>query len=101
MAVLNKYHHGGKIPPGAVNVMRGAPFGNPFPVTPERSREQAVEEFRQFLWQQIKADPGFAAQVRALHGRDLCCCCAPAACHADVLQRAAAWLTGRDSTLRP
>lgn len=101
MAVLNKYHHGGKVPPGAVNVMRGTPFGNPFPVTPERPREQAVEEFRQWLWQQIKADPAFAAQVRALHGRDLCCCCAPKVCHADILQRAAAWLAGRDTTLAP
>lgn len=96
MAVLNKYHHGGKVPEGAVNVMRGTPFGNPFPITPERTREQAVEAFRKFLWQQIKADPAFAAQVRALHGRDLCCCCAPATCHAHVLERAAAWLASKD-----
>lgn len=99
MAVLNKYHHGGKVPPGAVDVMRGTPFGNPFPITERRTREQAVEEFRQFLWDMIKADPVFAAQVRALHGRDLCCCCAPKACHADVLERAAAWLAGRDPTI--
>lgn len=48
MAVLNKHHHGGRIPAGAVNIMRGTPFCNPFPVTPERTREQAVEAFRKF-----------------------------------------------------
>lgn len=32
-------------------------------------------------------------QVRALHGRDLCSCCAPAACHGDVLRRAAVYLS--------
>lgn len=101
MAVLNKYHHGGRVPAGAVDVMRGTPFGNPFPITPERTREQAVEEFRRFLWQQIKADPDFADQVRALHGRDLCCCCAPALCHAHVLERAAAWLAGEPSAATP
>lgn len=37
-----------------------------------------------------------ADAVRQLHGRDLCCCCAPAACHGDVLVAAAAWLSGPD-----
>jgi len=40
--------------------------------------------------------PGFAADVRSLHGRDLCCCCAPLACHADVLASAAAFLSRPD-----
>ena len=101
VAVLNKYHHGDKVPAGAVDVMRGTPFGNPFPITAQCTREQAVEAFRRFLWQRIKADPAFAAQVRALHGRDLCCCCAPAACHAHVLERAAAWLVSRDGSFPP
>ena len=101
MAVLNKYHHGGKVPSGAVDVMRGTPFGNPFPVTKERSREEAVEAFRVFLWDKIRNTPGFAEQVRALHGRDLCCCCAPKICHAHILEKAAAWLAGRDGKLAP
>lgn len=51
--------------------------------------------------QSNRGDPAFAAQVRALHGRDLCCCCAPAACHAHVLERAAAWLVSRDGSSPP
>lgn len=92
MAVLNKYHHGGRVPPGAVDIMRGTPFGNPFPITPQRPRAEAIRLFRAYLWDRIQREPAFAAKVRELHGRDVCCCCAPAACHGDVLERAAAWL---------
>lgn len=95
MAVLNKYHHGGRVPDGAVNIMRGTPYGNPFEITPHRTRAEAIAQFRVYLWAKIKADPAFADQVRALHGRDVCCCCAPAACHGDVLLKAAAWLAGK------
>lgn len=93
MAVLNKYHHGNRVPPGAVNIMRGTPFGNPFTLD-KFNRADAIALYREMLWAQIRFQPGFADQVRALHGRDLCCCCAPAACHGDVLVRAAAWLNG-------
>lgn len=41
----------------------------------------------------IEAQQRLADAVRQLHGRDLCCCCAPAACHGDVLVAAAAWLS--------
>lgn len=97
MTVLNKYHHGGRVPPGAVNIMRGTPFGNPFAVTAERPRDEAVHLFRLHLWERLKSEPEFAAQVRKLHGRDLCCCCAPLACHGDVLEKAAAWLVAQPS----
>lgn len=92
MAVLNKYHHGGKVPTGAVNIMRGTPFGNPFEIGKAGDRAEVIEKYRHWLWARIKADEAFADQVRQLHGRDLFCCCAPKACHGDVLEKAAAWL---------
>jgi len=95
MTVLNKHHHGGRVPPGAVSIMRGTPFGNPFVIGPDGGRAEVVEKYRQWLWARIKADAAFAGQVRELHGRDLCCCCAPAACHGHVLERAAEWLASR------
>lgn len=94
MAVLNKYHHGGRVPDGAVNIMRGTPFGNPFVIGRDGDRAEVVARFRTWLWARLRDDPAFAEQVRALHGRDVCCCCAPAACHGDVLLKAAAWLSG-------
>ena len=94
MSVLNKYHFGGRVPARAVNIMRGTPFGNPFRIGPDGTREQVVEAYRRHLWERIRLEPAFAAKVRELHGRDLCCCCAPAPCHGQVLERAAAWLHG-------
>lgn len=96
MAVLNKHHHGGRVPPGAVSIMRGTPFGNPFVIGADGDRAAVVARYRRLLWDRLRLEPEFAAQVRALDGRDLCCCCAPAACHGDVLARAAAWLASRN-----
>lgn len=92
VAVLNIHHLGGRVPDGAVSVMRGTPFGNPYRMGAHGDRAAVVRQYRALLWRRLRAEPDFAAQVRALHGRDLVCCCAPLACHADVLQAAAAWL---------
>ena len=92
MPVINKYHHGGQVPAGAINIMRGSSFGNPFVIGQDGTREEVIEKFRVWLWDKLKKDPVFADQVRGLHGRDLCCVCAPQACHGDVLMAAAKWL---------
>lgn len=92
MAVLNIHHLGGRVPDGAVSVMRGTLFGNPYRMGFHGDRAAVVRLYRALLWHRVRTEPAFAEQVRALHGRDLVCCCAPLACHADVLQAAAAWL---------
>lgn len=92
MTVLNKHHHGGKVPAGAVNIMRGTPFGNPYVMGADGDRDEVVEQFRRWLWNRLKTDAEFSHQVANLHGKDLWCCCAPKACHGDVLEAAAAWL---------
>lgn len=93
MPVINKYHHGGIVPPGAVNIMRGSPFGNPFVIGVHGTRDEVISKYRAWLWDKVCKNDGFASRVRSLHGKDLCCCCAPAACHGDVLERAAEWLS--------
>ena len=35
------------------------------------------------------------ADLLALHGATVCCCCAPAPCHGDVLLAAAAWVASQ------
>lgn len=90
--VINKYHHGNKIPPGAVNIMRGSPFGNPFQIGVDGDRDEVIEKYRQWLWGKLRSDTRFRDLVKGLYGKDLCCCCAPKPCHGFVLERAAAWL---------
>jgi hypothetical protein len=97
VTVLNKHHHGGRVPPGAINIMRGTPWGNPFVLGRDGDRAEVVGKYRAWLWREIKTRPGFSQLVRELHGKDLCCCCAPAACHGDVLQAAAAYLSDNPS----
>jgi hypothetical protein len=92
MAVLNKYHYQGSCPPGSVNIMRGSPFGNPYRLNTDGNREMVVAKYRVWLLDRIARYPAFAEQVRLLAGKDLCCCCAPLACHGDVLAEVAAQL---------
>ncbi len=77
--VYNMYHK--DAPKGAVNVMRGTPWGNPHNMD-HNTREEVIAMFEQT----IMASPGMIRQVKLhLKGKDLVCCCAPLPCHADVL----------------
>jgi len=71
---------------GAVYVGRPSRWGNPFPVGPDRTRAEAIQQFERWLMGQ----PELLAAVRAeLRGKDLICWCAPKRCHAEVLMREA------------
>lgn len=92
MPVINKYHHNNSVPHGAINIMRGSVFGNPYKISKDMTREQAVLAYKKYLWKRIHEDPEFAQQVKDLHGKTLCCCCAPLACHGNVLESCANWM---------
>lgn len=91
--VINKYHFGNRVPPGAINIMRGTPFGNPFEIGKDGDRDAVIAKYREWLWARLKSESLFRQQVKALNKKDLCCCCAPKACHGNVLEKAAAWLS--------
>lgn len=94
MPVINKHHHGGKVPEGAVDIMRGTRWGNPFVIGRDGDRAEVVAKYRRWLWDRIQNHPGWGEAVRGLRGKTLCCCCAPLPCHGDVLLAAADWLEG-------
>lgn len=89
--LFNKHH--GQTPAGAVNIMRPSKWANPYSHLEDSaaefkvaSREEAVKAYARHIMTQ----PGLIAAARAeLKGRDLECCCAPAACHGDILLRVA------------
>lgn len=82
--VWNKSTHA--VPPTAVYVGRPSPFGNPFVIGRDGSREEVVRKYEAWLM----AQPDLVARAKEeLVGRDLVCWCAPRACHADILMRIA------------
>lgn len=93
--VVNKHTH--TLAPGDVYIGRGSRWGNPFSHTPYAgttlvaSREEAVAEYRRYLWHQINAGEVSLEDLADLDGRTLVCFCKPKACHGDVLASAAAW----------
>lgn len=81
----------GALQPGEVYIGRGGPWGNPFVVGKEHTRDEAVAKYRVYLWQRIEEQSVTIEQLARLHGKTLVCFCKPKACHGDVLVAAAAW----------
>lgn len=82
--VLNR--HWGKIPPGAVYIGRGTPWGNRFEIGRDGDRDSVCDQYE--AWR--GAQPEFIARVkRELRGKTLVCSCEPARCHGRWLLRVA------------
>jgi hypothetical protein len=77
--VLNKHKHG--IPAGAVYIGRGSPWGNPFRIDKNNSRDDVCNRF------ELEVLPNL--DVSALRGKDLVCFCAPKRCHGDAILKKA------------
>lgn len=74
-----------------VRIDRRSEWGNRFVIGVHGDREQVIEKYRNWLWQEIRAGRISKKGLADLHGKRLGCHCAPLACHGDVLVRAAAW----------
>lgn len=78
-AVYNKYKG---VPKGAVYIGRPSPYGNPFSLGKDGSRDEVYDKFEQY----IKSKPEFIKLVKEnLKGKDLVCFCKPERCHGDTL----------------
>lgn len=73
--------HAKTAPKDAVYVGRGSPWGNPFRVGVDGTREEVIRRF------ECETLPKL--DLRLLRGKDLVCFCAPRLCHGDVLLREA------------
>lgn len=62
---------------------RGSPWGNPFVIGPDGSREEVVEKYE--AW--VREQPDLIGRLDELKGKRLGCFCKPRACHGDVLIR--------------
>lgn len=71
--------------PYDVYIGRPSPWGNPFVIGRDGSREQVVEQYE--IW--LRGQPDLMASLPDLKGKVLACWCHPLACHGDVLARLA------------
>lgn len=80
---------GWRMPAGAVIVTRPTRWGNPFKVTAERSRREAVVAYS--IWIGMPDQQELRNAIKSdLRGHDLVCWCRlNEPCHADVLMRIA------------
>ena len=81
-----------------------SPLANPFPITPNRDRDQSIAQFKKYLWNKIQRYISFGeidltvAEFLYLcrknqYGEDIAlrCYCAPKPCHGDVIKAAIEW----------
>lgn len=68
-------------PADAVYIGRGSPWGNPYKIGEDGSRERVIEMFETRVLPYLDLTP--------LKGKHLVCYCKPAACHGDLLLKAA------------
>ena len=62
--------------------LKKSPFGNPFRVGKDRTRQETIEKYRRWLLDQ----PELVERAqRELRGKRLGCWCKPLPCHGDVL----------------
>ena len=76
-----------------VRIDRATQWGNPFRAKDrsEGERRRVVEEYRVWLWNEIRRGRWTLAELSELSDKRLGCWCAPELCHGDVLLRAAQW----------
>lgn len=59
------------------------------------SVEEAIEAYRQELWQRVRSGKVTLEKLAALKGQKLGCWCSPGPCHGEVLTAAAEWAAAR------
>lgn len=99
MAVLNFYHIGKLIPAGAEYIgrpmaklgLKGSIFANPFKLEKGAPRQPVIDQYRVWLWDQIRSGKITIEDLLALEDKDLVCFCHPQPCHGDVVEAAIKW----------
>lgn len=75
--VHNKYHK--TAPQNAVYIGRGSPYGNPFVIGRDGTRDEVCDRFEKEVLPSL--------DVSELIGKDLVCFCKPQRCHGDAILR--------------
>ena len=74
-----------------VLVDRTTEWGNPFVLGKDGNRSEVIQKHHDWLWEALKANEVSLEDLADLDGKVLACWCAPLACHASTLLKAAKW----------
>jgi hypothetical protein len=72
--------------PYDVYIGRGSMWGNPFPITKHRTREEVLVLYKIYIQRMLRHSAHARAELRKLEGKRLGCYCKPKACHGDILK---------------
>lgn len=75
--IHNKHHR--TAPPDAVYIGRGSPWGNPYVIGKDGTRDEVCDLYEKNVLPSL--------DVESLRGRDLICFCHPQRCHGDSILR--------------
>jgi hypothetical protein len=91
--------HGRRVPAP----LTGSALANPFKITHDGNREQAIQRYRRWLWKRMRQGDAAVMRELAAIGPDtaLACWCAPKHCPGHVVANAAAWLRKQNAALNP
>jgi len=64
-----------------IYIGRPGPWGNPFEIGKDGTREEAIQRYREW----ILSEPLLMQEIGSLRGKILGCWCSPKLCHGDVL----------------
>lgn len=90
ICVVNKYKH--TPTPNDFYIGRGSPFGNPYVIGNEYTRDKAVDAYCLYLNAKRQYNPEFRDQLSKLAEKakqgdiNLVCYCKPQLCHGDVIK---------------
>ncbi len=80
MRIWNKRY---PYPPHAIYVGRPSPWGNPFIIGKDGTREEVIKLFRKYAIERMESDPSWLSPLKGCE--DAVCWCAPEPCHASIV----------------
>lgn len=78
--LYNKYHK--DVPPNAVGIMRGTPWGNKYIIGVDGDRNDVCDLYEHYAMNNTELVDRIQ---RELYQRPLVCCCWPHRCHGDTI----------------
>ena len=77
---------------------RPSPLGNPFRIGEDGTREETIQKYRTWLWEQMQQQTPAYIELLQLAKKaervplNLVCSCAPEPCHGDIIKKAIDWI---------